>query len=117
MNTVTKSYTMKRKDWGGLSNGAAVHRNRPSVMERIGKLRWNDKTFANDGELLTIDLSEQDVATIFNSSNGFGTGGYLNTLDVYEEIVRIYTAFGFQLPKEHLPHDGGIIQFSEPAAA
>lgn len=102
--------TMTRKDWGGLMNGFSYG---PAVMERIGKLRWDNKTAADDGEALTIELSEQEVNSIFDPRKGFGSGGYLNTVEVYREVARIYTAFGFQPPTPCLPHDGSVVRFSD----
>jgi hypothetical protein len=96
--------TMTRKDWGELSNGTGRTETSKTVLERIGKLRWEGKTHADDDEPLTVQLSSAEVAAIFDRKDGFARGGYRNTVETYNTIARMFVAFGFEPPKEQLPH-------------
>jgi hypothetical protein len=98
--------TMKRKDWGSLLNGTGRVRANEAVLETIGKARWTGKTHEHDNERLTIELTDKEVAAIFDArGDGFRHSRYLNTRRMYQQVARIYKAFGFQAPYEHLPHD------------
>jgi hypothetical protein len=105
-NTIkTKTYTMKRKDWGCLIDGVERVRCNEAVMERIGKERWTGKTHDDDNEKLSLNLTDKEVSAIFDANgHGFRHAYYLNTRRMFQQVSRVYKAFGFQPPKEHLPH-------------
>jgi len=106
-------YTMARKDWGGLLDGTIRNHTNSAALERIGKLRWEGKTHADDDETLTIQLTDKEVSAI---TRNFAEG-YLNTAETYEQVARIYNAFGFPVPGKRLPHDGGtVFKDAVPAA-
>jgi hypothetical protein len=115
--------TLARRDWGGLLNGTVRDQSNTAVLEKIGELRWQGETHLGDIELLTINLTNQEQAALFYGLNGFAKGGYSNTLETYEQVARVYTAFNLLPPKAQLPHGDGIARayvtyaFGFPVAA
>lgn len=91
--------TLSRRDWNEVLGAIERTEATTPLFERVRR-KVHTKPYLPNRKT-TIRLTVREAATFYS---GFSSGRYLNTLEVYLQVVRIAKALGYPEPKERLPH-------------